>query len=167
MFITELKIGLVKPSDLAELQKLFVDTVSAICSKDYNGQQIAVWSASIKNTKRWHDMIENHFFIVAQIANKIVGFGTLENGSCLDMMYVHKDFQRQGIASKIYSELEKEAIRLNKITLISYVSKTARPFFEKNGFRIISKKRKILQGVEISNYKMTKELPPDYSTTQR
>ena len=163
----ELEIRYVKPNDLAELQQLFVDTVSVICSRDYSDQQIEVWKATVNNTLRWQDRIENQFFIVAQIADLIVGFGSLENNSCIDMMYVHKDFQRQGIADRIYSELEKKAISQNSNTLICDVSKTAKPFFEKKGFNIILQQTKILQGVEISYYKMMKELATEYSSTNR
>ena len=167
MCMTELKIRLVTPSDLTELQLLFVGTVTAVCSRDYNGQQIDAWNASIKNTERWIDRIENQFFIVAQIGEVIVGFGTLEQGCYIDLMYVHKDFLRRGIGAAIYSELENEAIRQNRITLISDVSKTARLFFEKIGFKISCEKSKILQGVEFLYYKMSKELPNEYPKSNR
>jgi putative acetyltransferase len=155
---TELKIRHAKGEDLAVLQQLFIDTISVVCSKDYTTEQISVWTSSIKKTQRWLDMIENQFFLLVEIGDKIVGFGSLENGDHVDMLYVHKDFQRQGIADLLYSHLEKEAINQNKTILTSNVSKTARRFFEKKGFIIISKQTKIRKGVEISNYKMAKEL---------
>jgi putative acetyltransferase len=156
--MTELKIRYVKSDDLAELQQLFVDTISAICSKDYNKAQIHVWTASINNTQRWHDIISNQICLLAETGDKIIGFGTLKHGSHIDMLYVHKDFQRKGVASRLFSNLEKEAISQHKTSLTSDVSKTARPFFEKKGFTGIEEQFKIIQGVEISNYKMLKEL---------
>ena len=60
--------------DLAELQQLFVDTVSNVCKVDYNSDQISVWTSSIENEKRWRDILTNQFVLVAQDRKKIVGF---------------------------------------------------------------------------------------------
>ena len=65
-------------NDLTELQKLFVDTVTTICSSDYEHQQIEVWTSSVENKHRWDEIITNQFVLVAQDQNKIVGYATLE-----------------------------------------------------------------------------------------
>jgi putative acetyltransferase len=140
------------------MQQLFVETISTICQHDYSPEQIKAWTSSIENTQRWTDKINSQYFPIAEIDNKIVGFASLENNDYLDFLYVHKDYQRQGIAKLLYSEIEKEAIRRKAVALHADVSKTAKPFFEKQGFKTVAPQTKVIQGVEIINYKMTKHL---------
>ena len=144
--------------DLAELQQLFVDTVSNVCKVDYNSDQISVWTSSIENEKRWRDILTNQFVLVAQDRKKIVGFCTLDNGNYIDLLYIHQNYQRQGIAHKLYADIEKEARRQRQTELTSDVSKTARPFFEIVGFKMLKEQSISLKGVELTNYKMTKGL---------
>lgn len=148
-------------SDLSELQKLFVDTISEICKADYNEEQIDAWvsdSQSNRNRQRWVSILEKQFVLVIEIKNKIVGFVTLDNGNYIDLFYVHKDHQRQGIANILYKNIEDEARRQNQSSLTSNVSKTARPFFEKVGFEVTKKQTVVRQDVELTNYKMMKNI---------
>lgn len=46
-------------------------------------------------------------------------------------MFVHKDFQGEGIATMLLNEIEQYAITNGIIRITSEVSLTARPFFEK------------------------------------
>lgn len=146
------------PSDLPVLQQLFADTISKVCSSDYDTQQIKVWTSSIENKKCWSDMILNQFVLVAQLEKKILGFATLDNGNYIDFLYVHKYYQRQGLAYQLYTHIENEAIRQEQTELTSDVSKTARPFFEKVGFEVINEQTVVRQNVELTNYKMKKKL---------
>lgn len=153
---TNLSIRLSKPSDLTEMQRLFVETISAICKEDYTQEQIKAWTSSIENTQRWIEKLNSQYFLIAEQGNAIVGYASLENNDYLDFLYVHKDYQRQGIADRLYSEIEKEAIKRKVIDLYSDVSKTAKPFFEKKGFKTLEIQTNIMRGIEIINYKMTK-----------
>ncbi|MBK6265517.1 GNAT family N-acetyltransferase [Marivirga sp. S37H4] len=154
----EITIRPSKLDDLKEMQKLFVDTITTICKADYSTEQINVWTSSIENTQRWTDKLTSQYFLVAELGNQIVGYASLENNNYLDFLYVHSDYQRQGIADKLYDEIEKEAIKRKATALHSDVSKTAKPFFEKKGFRTIAPQINIIQGVEIINYKMARQL---------
>ncbi len=144
--------------DLAKLQQLFAETVTTVCKSDYNDKQIEAWKSSIENTQRWKDLIENQFILVAVKNGEITGFCTLDNGNYIDMLYIHKDFQRQGIACKLYSEIEKEAKQQGQKALFSDVSKTAKSFFEKAGFSIVKEQLVKIKGVDLTNYKMTKDI---------
>lgn len=155
---SKISIRISKPGDLAEMQKLFVDTISAICKNDYSEEQIKAWTSSVENTERWAKKLASQYFLVAELDDKIVGYASLEGDNYLDLLYVHKDHQRKGIAQKLYSEIEKEAIGRKATVLSSDVSETARLFFEKNGFKIIAPQTNIITDVEIINYKMTKLL---------
>lgn len=144
--------------DLNELQQLFTDTVKFVCKADYDDKQIEVWTASIENKERWNDIITNQMVIVAQHKNKITGFCTLYKGNYIDLLYVHKEFQRQGIANKLYTYIEKAAKQQAQNKLTADVSKTAKPFFQKMGFTVLAEQKVIIRGIELINYKMIKEI---------
>lgn len=145
-------------NDLAELQQLFKDTITTICKADYNDRQIQVWVMGVENITRWQTMISEQYVLIAEMDSIIVGFGTLGKGNYIDMFYIHKDYQRQGVASRLCDSLENEAKLLGQKKLTADVSKTARPFFEKKGFRIETEQTVIKHGVELINYKMEKLL---------
>ncbi|MBS7252743.1 GNAT family N-acetyltransferase [Flavobacterium branchiicola] len=145
-------------SDLEEMQQLFVETIQSVCKNDYNPKQIEAWIYGVHNTERWIEVIETQFVLLAIIENQIVGFGTLKDGNYIDFFYIHKDFQRQGIADKILSELELEAKKHNSKIITSDISITAKPYFEKKGFIVKAEQKNIRLNVELINYKMEKEL---------
>lgn len=145
-----------KKSDLPEMQELFIQTIQSICKNDYNPEQINAWVSGAKNTQRWIDVIEKQFVLLAIIEEQIVGFGTLKDSNYIDFFFIHKDFQRQGIAQSILSKLELEVKNQHSKIITSDVSITAKSFFEKNGFFVKAEQKNILKGVEIINYKMQK-----------
>lgn len=147
--------------DLAELQTLFLDTIIEICKADYNENQIKAWISDTKrneNRERWLDTLTKQFVLVAQKDSKIVGFITLDKGNYIDFLFVHKHYQRQGIADSLYKEIEIVARRENQKVLTSDVSKTARPFFEKVGFEVTKKQTVVRKGVELVNFRMKKNI---------
>ncbi len=154
----ELSFRKAKHSDLLEIQKLFTETIVHICNKDYTPKQIQVWSSATKNTERWINKLNQQYFLLAVFQQQIVGFASLENNNYVDFMYVHKNFQHQGIASALFAKLEKHAHQKSASFLISNVSFTAKPFFEKQGFKVIQNNFLEIDGVAISNIKMKKAL---------
>jgi putative acetyltransferase len=155
---SNISIRLAKSDDLKEMQRIFVDTITAVCSSDYDEQQIRVWVSGVNNTERWIKIMAEQYVIVAEKSDKILGYGTLNNERYIDLLYVHKDYQKQGIAQLLLDEIIKVARQLGQTQLNSDVSKTARPFFIKNGFIQLSEQTNIREGVELINYKMTKYL---------
>lgn len=145
-----------KLHDLDKVLILFEETIDSCCKNDYNLQQIKAWQLSAKNIDRWKTALENQFFIVAEINKKIVGFGSLKNEDYLDFLYTDKDFLRKGVANRIFNRLESISKKTGFKKLKADVSKTALPFFESKGFKIVKENKNIISEVEIINYKMIK-----------
>ncbi|MCB9230877.1 MAG: GNAT family N-acetyltransferase [Bacteroidia bacterium] len=150
-----IKIRPANLSDLDEIQTLFVETIRFTCKADYSPRQIQVWTSSVENRERWIEKLNRQYFLVAEKDQRIVGFASLENGNYLDLLYVHKDFQRQGIANLLFQKIQSKARQPGFEKITSDVSKTARPFFEAKGFRVVQENKFSLKGVEITNYHMT------------
>ncbi|MEM9674673.1 MAG: GNAT family N-acetyltransferase [Cyclobacteriaceae bacterium] len=145
-------------ADLPEIQIVFVETIRQVANSDYNPAQIEAWAAGVRNQKRWEDAIDDQYFLVATAEDAIVGFGSLDEGGYLDFLYVHKDYQRKGIAHTLYEQLEQEAISKNCVQITTNASKTARLFFLAQGFEVVKENSNQIRGVEVVNYRMQKVL---------
>ncbi|MEW9053974.1 MAG: GNAT family N-acetyltransferase [Neobacillus sp.] len=88
----------------------------------------------------------------------IVEFGDIDSNGYLDRIFVHKDFQQQGIASKICNELEQYAKDKGLLFITTEVSITAKPFFQKYGYQILKEQQIDRNGQFLTNYLMRKKL---------
>ncbi|MCP1301680.1 GNAT family N-acetyltransferase [Chryseobacterium sp. S0630] len=144
--------------DLPTMLQLFTATIDEVCKRDYDLQQLEAWKSGAENEERWIKVIRDQYVVIAEIKNKIAGFCTLDQGNYIDLLFVHKDFQHRGIATLLYQQIEKEALLNKKKELTADVSKTARSFFEKSGFKVVQEQTVNVKGVSMTNYKMVKNL---------
>lgn len=140
--------------DLKEIQHLFKETILNTCKNDYSLNERKVWSEAIKKTDKWKQSLKEEYFIVAILKNKIVGFSSLKNNHYLNLMYVHKNYTRKGIATLLYQKIKEKSIALGFKNLQTDASITARPFFEKIGFKILHENKNIIRDEVLINYKM-------------
>ena len=144
--------------DINEMQKLFVETVKNVCRIDYTHEQIKAWISTIENKQRWIQILAQQFVLIVEDQRKMVGFATLDQAEYIDLLYVHKEYQRRGIASLLLTHLEKEAIRHSSDRIISDVSLTAKKYFTAMGFHTIEEQTVYINGIELTNIKMFKDL---------
>lgn len=144
----------IRLENLDEVLYLFKNTIENSCSKDYNQTQISAWTLSIENRERWINKINTQYFIVAKLNDKIVGFGSLKD-SYLDMLFVHHNYLRKGIASLIFEDLKSQSTKKGFTKLTTFASKTALEFFHSKGFSVISENKVMINEVEITNFEMS------------
>jgi putative acetyltransferase len=145
-------------SDVGDITNLFMETVLERCSGEYSREQLTAWSSAGLDHKRWLNKIKTQYFLVAVLDSTIVGFGSLEKPDCLDLLYIHKNYQRCGIAAKLFDLLEMEFRKSRLMTINADVSATARPFFERKGFRTICENHFTVGETAMMNFKMQKEV---------
>lgn len=139
------------PADCRELAKLFYYTVHTINAKDYSEEQICAWADGNIDFAQWNASFLCHYTIVAEKDNIIVGFGDIDETGYLDRLYVHRDYQNQGIATAICSELENS---VKPAKIITHASITAKGFFEKRGYHVIKKQQVQRHNILLTNYIM-------------
>ena len=145
--------------DTASLVSLFHDTVHTINGKDYPLEQLDAWAPALPDLKKWRTRFKSSKTLIAEFDGKIVGFGNLENElSTIGLLYVHKDHQGQGVATALLKKLEKNLMENGVKAATVEVSITARPFFERRGYRLVRENRKMLNGKEFLNFIMEKGL---------
>jgi|tagenome__1003787_1003787.scaffolds.fasta_scaffold20631259_2 GNAT superfamily N-acetyltransferase len=73
---------------------------------------------------------------VAMVNGRVVGTGSL-NGQTVTSVYVHPDYQRRGIATKLMDAIEHAANTQAQRTLGVQSSVTAKVFYAKRGFKLV------------------------------
>lgn len=138
-------------SDCKKLADLFFDTVHTINRNDYSEEQVNVWASGKVDLNQWNRSFCEHYTIVAELNGVIIGFGDITEDGYLDRLFVHKDYQHQGIATAICDELEQW---VHFKVLSVHASITAKGFFEKRGYVTIKEQQVERKGVFMKNYLM-------------
>lgn len=146
------------PGDCAAMARLFYDTVHAVNARDYTPEQLGAWASGAVDLEAWNRSFSGHDTLLAEADGVLIGFADMDENGYLDRLYVHKDFQRRGIASALVNALEVRAKNAGVLRFETHASVTARPFFEKRGYRIEAENTAARKGVALMNYKMVKQL---------
>ena len=139
------------PSDCEQIAELFYQTVHTVNAKDYSQEQLCVWATGNVDLSVWNKSFLEHNTLVAIENSIIVGFGDLDSTGYLDRLYVHKDYQKQGISSALCDKLENV---FTKIT--THASITAKPFFLHRGYKVVKEQQVERNGIFLTNYVMEK-----------
>ena len=157
----KLKIVKYKETDTEEIINLFYETVHTVNAKDYSSLELYAWVSFDElqsKVESWKESLSQNITFVAKNKDKIVGFSDLTYRGHLDRLYVHKHYQRQGIATTLVNLIESEARKLDLVCLDTYASITAKPFFEQLGYQVVCLQSVVRKGVSLINFKMTKNL---------
>ena len=144
--------------DLDGIRQLFYDTVVTINKKDYTKDQVKAWSSGYYYVEGWRTKLSDQNFYIAELNKRIVGFASFTHTGYIDFMYVHKNFQSQGIATMLLETIEKQANNWGIKKLQADASLTARPFFLRRGYELVKENVKRIDNVEFVNAVMTKEI---------
>ncbi|WP_343286518.1 GNAT family N-acetyltransferase [Faecalibacterium sp. An122] len=144
-----------RPEDCPALAALFYETVHTVCTAHYTPAQLDAWApAEGPDLAAWDDGFRAHVTLVAELDGQLVGFGDLDPAAgYLDRLYVSRAFQRRGVASALCDALEGAA---RSRPIITHASRTARPFFERRGYRVIRAQQVERRGVQLENFVMEK-----------
>ncbi|MBB4233861.1 GNAT family N-acetyltransferase [Rhizobium esperanzae] len=143
------------PADAGATIDIFLRAIREVSSKDYSPPQIEAW-AKVEDHGLWAERRISRPAWIAEIDGEPVGFSDLTAEGCVDMMFVHPQLQGLGIASRLLNTVEAEALRRGFTRIYTEASRTARPFFERRGFRLISRQTVEKRGQSLENFLMEK-----------
>jgi putative acetyltransferase len=146
------------PADVDALIDLFRQAVRRVAIRDYSEAQVKAWAPDMAEREKWVERRASRPTWVAEIDGKVAGFTDLEPDGHVDMMYVHPDFRGRGVANALMAKVEEAAAEQKLGRLYTEASITARPFFEKKGFRVIAPQTVHVRGQDLVNYRMEKFL---------
>lgn len=145
-------------TDLDAVVSLFQRSVHEIASRDYSPAQISAWAPERPDREAWARRLETGGVFVFERNGKITGFARIDSTGCLDLLYVHPEVQRQGIARALFDRVLSWAASRGICHLHCEVSVTAWPFFESVGFRVVREQIVERRGVSLQNFRMEKDV---------
>lgn len=146
-------------TDIPELREMYKATLRTVNIANYTLEEIEDWASCGDDTAHLADLITNLYFIVAlNEANQIIGFTSIRKDGYLHSMFVHKDYQRKGVASFLLSKAEEYAIENQMKTITSEVCVTAKPFFERKGYTVVKEQKRKANKLCLTNYWMIKRI---------
>jgi putative acetyltransferase len=143
-------------ADLDAVIGVFLQSIREVASHDYDAGQIDAWAQADRAV--WARRRLDRPTWVAVINATVVGFSDLKSSGHIDMLFVHPECQRKGVAAALLGEVERAARYQHVRALDTDASITARPFFEAHGFRVVRPQVVVLRGQRLTNFRMEKRL---------
>ena len=153
------KIRAYDAGDASGIVRLFYETVRSVNRADYSDEQVEAWAPGVPDPEEWHARMSGRLTLVAEEGGEVVGFAELEEDGHLDMLYLRTDAVRRGVGPQLYRAAEQEALGEGLGRIFTEASITARPFFEREGFRVKREQTVVARGVSMANFVMEKDLP--------
>ena len=145
-----------RPEDRDAVVDVIVRAIRESAIRDYSPAQIEAWSGGDR-LEPWSD-VRGRLIWVAVVHEVVVGLTDLEPSGHLDRMYVHPEHEGRGIASALLTSLELVARRQGLTRLFTEASVTAKPFFERRGFKVMTAQVVYFRGQQFTNFRMEKLL---------
>ncbi len=155
-----MEIRTYRQEDIKDIAELFYNTVHTVNAADYTEKQLDAWADGNIDLSAWNRSFQEHMTLVAVMPSdkangtqQIVGFADMDSTGYLDRLYVHKGFQRHGIATALCDRLE-QAVDAEEFT--THASITAKSFFQKRGYQVMREQQVERKGILLTNYVMKK-----------
>lgn len=155
-------------ADARHVRDVHVASIEGLAGRAYDAEQVAAW-AHDRDPAEYPIESGETYFLVAEQGSRVVGFGwtkvpaddyfeTAVEGE-VTAIYVHPSVVRQGVGSRIYDELEAQAVMEGVESLGLWASLNAVPFYEAKGFeRVTERSLEFRDDVDVPVVEMHKPL---------
>lgn len=153
--------------DAHRIRDVHLASIEGLAGKCYTDGQVAAWAHDRDPNEYPIDSEDTHF-VVAEDETAVIGFGWMrpdagehlqaEVEGEISAIYVHPSVTRQGVGSRIYTELEAHAIRRGIDSVGLWASRNAVPLYEAQGHeRVTEHRHEYRDGVELTLVEMRKQ----------
>jgi DeoR/GlpR family transcriptional regulator of sugar metabolism/GNAT superfamily N-acetyltransferase len=151
--IAELVLRRYESSDATATLGVFLRAIQVTAAHDYSPPQIEAWTAGIE-LDSWARRRAEAGTWVAVLGGVVVGFTDIDRSGYIDMMFVDPSAGRRGVARALLRHVRSIATADGTEELTVNASRTARPFFEREGFSVRAEQQVERNGVILTNYQM-------------
>jgi putative acetyltransferase len=148
-------------SDFGAIGRVFHEAVRQIARRDYTEDQVRTWSPRQLDAAHWQQRTVKLEVRVAALESVVAGFIGFSHSGYIDLLFVHPEFVRRGVARALLLEAESLLGQLGVETAWTEASLTARGFFQAMGYGTVREQTVCCGGVELRNYRMEKVLTQD------
>jgi len=141
-----------------QITELFYQAVHAIDSAIYSISQKNAWAAKPINYKQWRERLAVKKPFVILDNQLVVGFIELEEDGHIDCLYVHPQYQGQGVATQLVTYVIAQAKNKGLTTLYVEASIVAKSLFEQCHFTVTKQNTVIRNDISLINFSMYRTL---------
>lgn len=150
--------------DIPALTQMVGETIVRVNSRDYDPQQIRAWADRATDLSRWEELFGSGLaFFAARddgFRGGVAGVVSVDAQGYLHSLFVRADRQGQGVATDLLRTAVEYARGCGACRMYSEVSRTARPFFLRRGWKEIAEQKVQVGGVRMTNFRMERSLCP-------
>ena len=151
-----------KIQDTDALNSIYHDTIHNVNKQDYTPEELEAWAPSGPYTEEKRNKDIERFKrinpFVAVEGTQPIGFAELEDEGYINCFFVRQDSIGKGVGKALLGACIAEAEQLGYRRVFAGVSITARPFFLKQGFRVVKPVLEDIRGIEMKFYEMEKDI---------
>lgn len=134
-----------EPADAEEIRRVHYASIRELGTQAYSQEQVEAWASGCESAD-YTSVVESDELecVVAEADGEIVGFGTLKIGTPAEYeaeadaevtgVYVHPSAAREGVGTRIYTDLERRARSHDVQVLRLSASRNAVSFYEAHGY---------------------------------
>jgi putative acetyltransferase len=145
-------------TDAEAIAAIYRDAVIHTGATAYDAEQIKAWAAYPEDIEAFRRSLQQGLTLVALVDEQLVAFGQLHPLDHIAFLYTASQVARQGYATKIYQQLETEAMQQGATQLQTAASRISKFFFLKMGYHLIRTEIVTRQGIELERFQMAKRL---------
>ena len=133
-------------------------TIRNINVRDYSQAQIQAWAPDNFDLNVWQKRVDALNPFVATIDGVIVGYTDLQLDGLIDHFFCHHEFQGRGVGKALMNHVFSVGKQKDIKRFYSYVSITARLFYEHMGFSVAKEQLMEVRGQKLKNFLMIKNV---------
>jgi putative acetyltransferase len=147
-------------ADLEAVAHLFTASVHELASAHYTAAQCAAWAPRPPQLEEWRQRLASARTLLAEDSpgGELAGFISFMGDGHIEFLYTAPARAWRGVASVLYRHVETVLMAAQVPVLLTEASLVARPFFERQGFRVIEEQRVYVRGQGFRRFAMSKSL---------
>lgn len=143
-----------RPTDLEAIVALFTASVRGLAADAYGDQQLQAWAPDPPDLEHWRRKIAGQNLLLAELHGELLGMVGYEDDGHVDVLFTHPGHARKGVAAKLHADAQRRLAEIGVHELFTESSEVARPFFERQGYRVERREVVDARGVELHRYRM-------------
>ncbi|MEJ5913150.1 tetratricopeptide repeat protein [Pseudokineococcus sp. 1T1Z-3] len=149
-----------EPADAAATREVFTAAVRRTALSHYTEGQVQAWAPDHVDLDRWAQRRSLAWTVVAVEGGRVVGFADLTSAGEMDMLFVHPDAARRGVATALVTAVTAEAARRGLRRVDVRASRVLQPLLERLGFTLdADRPDNRVRGQVVPNAAMHLDLP--------
>lgn len=146
-----------RDSDVGAIAAIFTAAVHELTADHYDAAQREAWAPRPPDLDAWALRLATLHTLVAEDEGcGIVGFIGYATDGHVDLLFVAPSHARRGVVRMLHERVEAALREAGVTELFTEASLVARPFFERQGYRMTEEQEVVLRGVTFRRFAMRK-----------